>query len=400
VKRSLLSLLLLLAACKSGPDPATTGGDVDSLLVPSASTGSYVASVVVDSQGQLYLVADESLSVAGFAPDVTLPSTWIAPSVQPEIEIAVEGDTVWWAASNGQASSLWSSTEVSFVSPPPAVATFPAFETGDVVGLIADSTAVYAAVTAPEPPDGGAPSPPGGPSPDSWQWPAGGVVDTPWVGSLYRIVPGNPPSVLQLDVTGGITFLPGFMQHVLAQNKTQVYWVDSTHVGSDIGRVMVASKAAWASDTGKSVGVLQPAAGLATGFVGLAANDSYVAWTVAPEPSPGVVGCWVWSSLNGAAPTEIFDGDLAQTSFDCNGLAIDSTYAYFAMVEVYVPPGSLPVLLGTGVARVPLAGGPLQTVALTSDRWYGARRLLVDDTYVYAIDPSYVLRFPKSVFGP
>jgi hypothetical protein len=399
VKRFLLSLLLLPAACKSGPDPATTGGDVDSLLVPSASTGSFVGSTVVDSQGRLYVAADEALSVVSFAPDVSLPSTWIAPDVQPEIELAIAGDTLWWAANNGQTSSLWSSSEVSFVSPPPVIATFPAFGGGDVVGLVADSSAVYAAVTAPEPLDGG-PSPPGGPSPDSWQWPAGDSVDTPFVGTLYRIVPGNPPSVVQLPATGGTTFEPGFMLHVLAQNTTQVYWVDSGHVGPDIGRVMVASKAAWASDTGKSVGVLQPTAGLPTGFVGLAANDSYVAWSVAPEPSPGVVGCWVWASLDGAAPTEIFDSDLAETSFDCSGLAIDSTYAYFAMVKVYIPPGGLSVLLGTGVARVPLAGGPLQTVALQADRWYGARRLLVDDSYIYAIDPSYVLRFPKSVFGP
>ncbi len=284
--------------------------------------------------------------------------------------------------------------------PPASNVAFPSFGGGDVVGLVADSTAVYAAVTSLEPMDGGAPIPPQGPSPDSWQWPAGAVVDTPWVGSLYRIVPGNPPTVGQLDVTGGITFLPGFMVHVLAQSTANVYWVDSTHAGPDIGRVMVASKAAGAGDTGKSVGVLQPKAGLPTGFVGLAANDSYVAWTVAPEPSPGAAGCWVWSSLNGASPVEIFDSDLAQTSFDCNGLAVDDTYAYFATVQVYVPPGGLSVLLGTGVARVPLAGGPLQTVALQSDRWYGARRLLVDETYVYAIDPSYVMRFPKTVFGP
>jgi hypothetical protein len=270
-----------------------------------------------------------------------------------------------------------------------------------VVGLVADGTAVYAAVTAPEPPDGGPPPPPQAPSPDSWLWPGTYTVDTPLAGTLYRIVPGPTPSVQALAPTGGVTFLPGFMQHVLAQDTTQVYWVDSTHVGTNLGRVMTASKTAWATDPGRAVGVLQPEPGLPTGFVGLAASDSYVVWAAAPEPSPGAFGCWVWSSQKGtAAPVEIFDSDLAQTKFACNGLAIDDTYAYFTTVEVYIPPGGDPVLRGTGVGRVPLAGGPLLTVALESDRWYGARRLLVDAEYLYALDPNYVLRFPKTVFGP
>ena len=73
------------------------------------------------------------------------------------------------------------------------------------------------------------------------------------------------------------------------------------------------------------------------------------------------------------------------------------------MVQVYVPPAGVDssVLLGNGIARVPLVGGgPLQTAPLQADRWYGPRRVLVDDTYVYAIDPNYVLRFPKTAFGP
>jgi hypothetical protein len=110
----------------------------------------------------------------------------------------------------------------------------------------------------------------------------------------------------------------------------------------------------------------------------------------------------VWAAPAGGAPSPIFDSNLAGTSFLCNGLAIDDQYAYFAIVQVYVPPAgaSSAELLGTGIARVPLAGGPLEMVPLQSDRWYGARRLIVDDSYVYAIDPSYVLRLRKAAFGP
>jgi hypothetical protein len=58
-------------------------------------------------------------------------------------------------------------------------------------------------------------------------------------------------------------------------------------------------------------------------------------------------------------------------------------------------------MFGKGIVRVPISGqGPAQVVLLQSDRWYGARRVIVDDTYVYALDPSYVMRFSKSAFGP
>ena len=192
------------------------------------------------------------------------------------------------------------------------------------------------------------------------------------------------------------------MQHVLAQSATEVYWVDSARVAADYGRVMVASKATWATDPGRKIGGIQPVDGLPTGFVGLAANDSYVAWAVAPQPNPGPTGCWVWSSLKDGAPKQIFSSDLAQTTFACNGLAVDDTYAYFAMTRVYIPPsgGDNTAVLGSGIARVPLDGGPLETATLQADRWYGPRRVLVDDTYVYAVDPSYVLRFPKTAFAP
>jgi len=402
VKLSVLPLLpLLLGACGSGPDPSTTGGDTAGVLVTGLS--GYVGSAVLDSQGQVYVTAQESLDVVRFPPALPLGSDWGAPVNQPEIELAFAGSTVWWAANNGNTSALWSSPEASFVSPPLATVSFPGILGSDVIGLVADSTAVYAAVSTPIAPPPGTFPPTIGPSPDSWQWPGSPAVDTAFDGTLYRIVPGTPATIQPLAPAGGITFFPGFMQHVLAQSTTEVYWVDSTHVASNVGRVVAASKADWATDPGHGVGAVPAVEGLATGFVGLAANDSYAAWAVAPEPNPGVTGCWVWSSTKDGLSTEIFDSDLAETSFSCNGLAIDDTYAYFAMVQVYVPPAGVDsdVLLGNGIARVPLVGGgPLQTAPLQADRWYGPRRVLVDDTYVYAIDPSHVLRFPKTAFGP
>jgi hypothetical protein len=395
-----LLFFAVLVACGSGPDPSKTGGDTSGVLVSGLS--GYVGSAVVDGQGQVLVTADESLDVVRFPPAVLLGSDWGAPANGPNVELALSGTTLWWASNDGNNSTLWSSPEASLASPALTGIGFPGVVGSDVVGLVADASAVYAAVAtlAPQPP--GTLPPTLGPSPDSWQWPGSPAVDTPYTGGLYRIVPGAAPKVTPLAPASSVTFLPGFMQHVLAQSSTEVYWVDSTAMAPDLGHVMAASKADWATDPGHAVGAIKTVPGLPTGFVGLAATDEYAAWAVAPEPNPGTVGCWVWASKKDAAPVEIFDSDLIAAPFSCNGLAIDDTYAYFAMVQVYVPPAGVDsdVLLGTGIARVPLAGGPYETVSLQTDRWYGPRRVLVDDTYVYAIDPSYVVRFPKTDFTP
>jgi hypothetical protein len=84
-------------------------------------------------------------------------------------------------------------------------------------------------------------------------------------------------------------------------------------------------------------------------------------------------------------------------------MALDDSYAYFTTTQVVTEspndPGGPVYMMGTGLSRVPLAGGPLQTVPLASSRWYGARRVLVDAQHVYAVDPSFVVRVDKSAFG-
>jgi hypothetical protein len=393
-----LALLALSASCGTGGDPAATGGDVASVLV--ATGGAFVGSTVVDSQGSLVVTSGEALQVVAFAPGSVIPSTWSAPDTQPEIELALAGDTLWWAANDGKESVLWSLPVGSFVQSPKATAFFPGSYAGDVVGLVADTSAVYAAVSTPQPATLGLQIP----SPDSPAWPGSPAVDTVFAGDVYR-VGTNPPSppVRHGGALGGATFLPGFMQHLLVQSSTEVYWADSTSVGGEAGRVMAASKAAWATDPGRRVGGIS-AIGTDIGFVGLAATDTTVAWAAAATPYPGSTGCWVWvAPVGSGAARMIFDSTQATSSFLCNGLALDAQYVYFAMVEVHVPPAGAnsSLLLGTAIVRVPLsAQGSPQVVPLQSDRWYGPRRVLVDDTYVYAIDPSYVMRLPKSAFGP
>jgi hypothetical protein len=393
-----LPLLFLLAACGSGSDPSN-GGDVASVLV--APAGAFVGSAVADGKGNVYVTTAESLDLVRFGPGSVLASSWTAPATQPEIELAFAGGTLWWAANDGKESVLWSQPAASFVQSPKATATFPGAYAGDVVGLVADANAVYAAVSKPLPTSIGLQFP----SPDSWQWPGAPLVSTAYTGDVYRIGTNPPsPATKLAGPSGLIAFTPGFMQHVLAQSATQVYWVDENPNGggTEVGRVMASAKATWGADAGHKVGGVPPFPDQTVGFVGLAASDTHVAWAVAPEPYPGTTGCWIWVSQGTGAPMQLVDGTQGPSPFLCYGLAVDADYAYFTMVDVYVPPAgpSSAVLVGTAVARVPLAGGALQTVPMQSDRWYGPRRVLVDDTYVYAIDPAYVLRFPKADFGP
>jgi hypothetical protein len=389
--------LVGVAACAAGPDPASTGKTVVGVQV--ASVGPFVGSAVVDAQGQLYVTADAAVDQVTFEPGTLLPSTWngVAPN-SPNIELALDGETLWWAAASASGSSIWSAPPGSFLQNAAATASFPGAG-GDVVGLVADATAVFAAISIPTPQSVGATFS----SPDSWQWPGSSDVSAPFAGDLYRI--GTKPAAAPRRLggtAGATTFLPGFMLHVVAQGAGLVYWADSTPGATELGRVMGAAKLTWGIDAGHRVGGIQAIGNQNTGFVGLAATDTTVAWAAAPEPTPGATGCRVWAAQGVAAPKVIFDGDPALTSYLCSGLALDQDYAYFAMIQVYVPPAGpgASVVLGKGIARVPLAGGDVQTAALSTDRWYGARRVVVDDTFVYAVDPQYVLRFPKTAFGP
>ena len=401
-----LALAIGAAACAAGPDPASTDTTLASVQV--ATTGPFVGSAVVDAQGDVFVTANAGLDQLTFAPGTVLPSTWngVAPNF-PNIELALDGSTLWWAAGTTNGSGLWSAPPGSFVQNAGPTATFPN-EGGDVVGLVADATAVYAALSSPKPGSDSAVTV----SPDSWQYPGTSVVNAPFSGDLYRIGTKPPSAPTRLAGTPAVTtFLPGMMLHVVAQGGApatggSVYWADSTPSANAIGRVMGAAKLTWGITAGHEMGGATAVGGQPSGFVGLAATTSAVAWAVAPLPTPGATGCRISAVLDAnavvpkAAP--IYEAAPGDVSFLCSGLALDTDYAYFAMVQVYVPPAGVDsaVVLGEGIGRVKLSTGDLTTVPLSTDRWYGARRVLVDDTYVYAIDPQYVVRFPKTAFGP
>ncbi|HZT53649.1 MAG TPA: hypothetical protein VE995_04635 [Gaiellaceae bacterium] len=416
-----IPLVLLAASCGSGPDPSATGGDAEGVLVATANGGGgccgYVSGVAL-RHGHVFAAYGTMVAQVDFAPSTVQPSSWQPQQAGSllDVEIAAPaGDgTLWWTATDGGGSScaVWTSTEATFASPAAPAGTLcggASAGTGmvspggggpqAVVGLVADTAALYAAIATGNGggTGGGSAS---GLSPDSQQWPGSGP-EVSASGSIVRLDRTALSQPQALQVTGGVRFDVGNSVHVLAQSSTNVYWLDATAVAPNLGRVMQASKASWTAGQGQRLADVPSMAGQARALVGIAANDAYVAWAAAPMPGPGQSGCWVWAAGADGTARRIYDGPQGPQQPMCHGLAVDAQFAYFAIVTVVSqtndPQGNW--LMGTGIGRVPLAGGPAQTVSLQSGRWYGPRRVLVDEQYVYAIDPSYVVRVPKSAFG-
>ncbi|MGH7330375.1 MAG: hypothetical protein ACREJX_18665, partial [Polyangiaceae bacterium] len=209
------------------------------------------------------------------------------------------------------------------------------------------------------------------------------------------------------ETVSGLGLSPNVAIHLLAQNTTELYFPDKGQAngGADISlRILAQAKSTFGTSTPAEIWSLPNSQG--TTVVGIAANDTYVAWTTSTfQPVGGHVGCNIYASTHDGTAVLLSGSMNGPGDSTCSGLAIDDTYAYVAITSEIQQPndtgsggGAFLVTVGSGIKRVPLAGGPAQTVSLQSQRWYGPRRVFVDDTYVYAIDPDFVARFSKSDF--
>jgi hypothetical protein len=254
------------------------------------------------------------------------------------------------------------------------VVTLPSIS-GLVVGVAADTRAAIVAIAAGS----------NGTSSDTGGFDFGGNSGNNPTGNLYRIDfedGGVTPQSASFDTTDSA--------HLFTADAANVYWIGGGAVWSAPRDLSTTTKISTiASGTG----------------IGLAVNSSGVVWS-ALQGTSGCSGntcgftnggCDVWNNGN-----LIF-----QSSSLCMGLAADATNAYFAIVEVQQTQcdncqnGTSTELATTGIARISLAGGASQTpsvLTLSSSRLYGPRRFFVDDTYVYGIDPAYVLRVAKTAF--
>lgn len=254
---------------------------------------------------------------------------------------------------------------------------------GVVIGVAADTRAAIVGVAA---------SASGGQNSDnaSFDFGASDSNSAGTSGSLYRVDfadGGITPRATTFDTT--------FTRHLWVADTANVYWIGS-------GSVWSAPIDLSSAPAGK---------GAVTGGapVGIAVANGVVSWSmVLGSTSCGsgpctfnALGCQVWS-----AGTLIYDTSTGAGSHDlCFGLATDASDAYFAIVRKETVPcngcGTAEDVFTTGIGRVSLTGPPTQAPAvfpLATNRFYGPRRFLVDDTYVYGIDPAYVLRIAKSAF--
>ena len=323
-----------------------------------------------------------------------------------ELAVAANDGSVWWAGASGTNAgcamgtavmALWTSSDAEFLTirsaATPTATLCPGINgtmtsgSQTTYGLVADDAWVVVAIAS-----AGAVT--SGPSyvPDQQGWPGSQFMPSPSGNAkLLRFDRQNPSAPMQ-PLPGVSSLATALTAHVLAQSTAEVYWLDASSAGTD--SVMRATKSDW------SRGQIVATAPSNT-LTGIAASDAYVAWATSAQPMPGATGCAVFASHADGPPVKIYDGSKAP--FLCWGLAVDDTYAYFATTTVVVQsandPGGPAYMMGTGLGRVPLAGGPLRTVSLASSRWYGARRVLADAQYVYAVDPSFVVRMDKSGFG-
>jgi hypothetical protein len=404
VHLALLSLIQGSTGCGSGPDPAR-GGDIVGVEVDSSNGGGGYTQGVALGSNAVYTAYFGNLARLHFDGSGSSAGLFNENTSVLELAVAANDGSVWWAggsgtgtgcATGGPVMGLWSSSDAAFLTitsaaTPAAVACSTNIGTTSgsqtAYGLVADDAWVVVAIASTRVAMSGSSS-----LPDQQGWPGQQLSPSPsGAASLLRFDRQNPSAPMQ-PLPGVSSLATALTAHVLAQSTQEVYWLEASSATSD--SIMRASKSQWSG--GQTV-----ATAPSNTLTGIAAGDQYVAWATSAQPTPGASGCAVFASHVDGPPVKIYDGSNA--AFLCWGMALDETYAYFATTTVVEQfsgdPGGPTYMMGTGLGRVPLAGGPLQTVPLASSRWYGARRVLVDAQYIYAVDPSFVVRVDKRVFG-
>lgn len=440
-----------LTACGSGGDPSL-GSEVAGVLVVASngnnggsnSNTAFIAAAALGEDGFFVSTADgcgggcqgtgQAEYALTFAPAQLLsisltPFTGGVSGNSSGVEMGVEAGTLYWAMPgqiaipmNGSSPgiALWATDAGgASASQAPVWASFPLFDpaaiqTGtqyngyEIVGMVALSGTVYVSVALISNSNGE--SVPGSPDSPTWSQGAGGGGGTavashlPSQGLIFAVSCPNPPCNTQVAPPAvSTTFDPAVALHTLVAFGSSLCWLD----GSD---EVLCVPSGWGNGTPPTPTVLA-APSLPSGWslVALASGGKSLVWAAAPDVAPGIAGCAVWTNGPGATPAQIYDG--SQASFFCRGLATDGQYAYFTTNEVtgysqgpsctnctngYTVSG----IVGNGVGRAPIGGGAAQMLPLQSQNWYGPRRVFVDATSVYAVDPSYVVRVPAAAFTP
>lgn len=438
---SLVSLASI-GACGSGPDLTKNAPDVVLVkvsqdtgcsgtcgFISGFALGSSGAYSMFDVQGGTQTIepqlatddfASGSARLNGWTPGTTTGTGVSGTSDDYDIVVSSDHKLVWAGNplpdNNGPTSTdqitVYSATEAALQTPnaiAPSVAMLPIISTGSggsqgstyLVGLAADPDAVYVeyAQDAAQP-QGGIPT-----TPDSQSFPGSQSSNDAHDPAALARIDRNAPTTAP-ETVNGFFLSPNIAIHLLAQSTTELYFPDKGPAnGADTAlRVLAQPKGTFGTSTPAEIWRLANSQG--TTVVGIAANDAYVAWVTSTfQPVGGHVGCNIYASAHDGPAILLSGSTNGPGDSTCSGIALDDTYAYVAITSEIQQPnntgsggGDFLVTVGTGIMRVPLAGGPAQTVSLQSQRWYGPRRVFVDDRYVYGIDPDFVARLPKTDF--
>jgi hypothetical protein len=130
--------------------------------------------------------------------------------------------------------------------------------------------------------------------------------------------------------------------------------------------------------------------------VGIAADDATVVWaTSVTYTNTGTppAGCQITKRAAGGTPTVL----LNTQHFSCIDVALDGGFAYFAIVSVVGSDSNNQTMRGDGVGRVDLATGAVESLAPGIEGpMSGARRVYVDETDLYLVDPVVIAKVAKT----
>jgi hypothetical protein len=393
-------------ACQSGPDLSATG-DAGVVGVPidlSTNHSVSLASVALSNGVVLGSRAGENSSgqqpqilKVGFEPpgiDVLFQAT-STEVVAPEVAFAPDAFT-WVYCTNGSPDCQYAIVPngTSPEAGAPKTVTRPnGAQQGSAMGLAADEQALYVAVLSTSQAGGGFVSP------DESTWPGTSLNVGTLPGDMFRIA--RDDGGVQSAGMGNKGFAFGYARHLVVQDARYVYTVTADSPTAPVILMRIA-KSSWAAGPTPVATIVNDAS---MGVAGLAYRGSTLAWTAAHTPRSGTSGCAIGtletdSDGGPPGPIKIL---LQATTYSCWGLALDATHAYFTVVHAYSTSNGSnggqqqTQLVGTRIGRVPLAGGSPEFMDVGDAKYYGPRRVLVDDTFVYGIDPRVVLRFRKDV---
>jgi hypothetical protein len=189
-------------------------------------------------------------------------------------------------------------------------------------------------------------------------------------------------------------------KHCLIENMTSLFYMVHDMTGNDFSIKQFPKTGTLASDEVELAKVDRSIVGGAAVVVGIAADDQHVAWALTNDlqSTANPPGCWIFTHTLSPQSTQLV---FSSTNLSCVDVAVDATYVYFTIVELYKAPDQQePSLRGRGLGRYSVSGGGmLESIALGLDGdTSGARRVALDSDSVYAVDPLVIGKIAKTAF--